>query len=169
MVSLYDKSQRMMYDKQQTVLTPNTLFGVSPNFRSFAEKHLSYTIFDERKIFCPFCLGQYQINAFLISTKKGTINKLLGLCPDCKNEMQLKTLDSLVKMTMKEFARWCFEYRLSGFWGKVTRGFSGSEGDVYFKEFNRRLKHFENYEDFWLTYKNLKGYDDKDNNGENEE
>lgn len=170
MVSLYDKSQKMMYDKQQTVLTPKDLLPISPNFKSFAEKYLSYTIFDERKVFCPFCLGQYQINAFLIQTKKGTINKLLGLCPDCKNEMHLKTLDKLVKMSMQEFARWVFDYRLSGFWSKVTRGETNRElSDKYFKEFNQRLRNFENYQDFWDYYKLLKGTDEKEEKGEIEE
>jgi DNA-directed RNA polymerase subunit RPC12/RpoP len=40
--------------------------------------------------------------------------------------------------------------------------------ETFIKEFNQWLKCFENYEDFWLTYKLLKGVD-SDYKEENEE
>jgi hypothetical protein len=156
----------MRYDKMQTQFCNGTIIS-NKNF--YAEKQESYTIFDKRLVLCPFCLVQNEINKFLIMNKKETINKLLGKCPNCKNEMQLRTLDNIVKMTMKELALWVFNYRLTGFWNKVMRGeIRGSElAEKYFKEYCNNLYHMiddngDNSQVFWDYYKNLKGESDKE-------
>lgn len=162
MTDSYYIAQKMKWDKNQSVLTGT---GIMSNDKAYAQSKNSYTIFDKRVVFCPFCLHNFEINKFLIENKsKGSINKLFGKCPNCNNDMMLKTLDDLNKMTIKEFAKWCFNYRLNGFWGKVTRNESkGSElGDKYFHEWNSKLKMLSDNEGsdsivFWDTYKALRG------------
>jgi hypothetical protein len=60
--------------------------------------------------------------------------------------MMLRTL--VKEMNVEDFARWVFEYRLSGFWEKVFPNF---------ETWNKKLKDLGiNYE-FWENYKRLKG------------
>lgn len=159
-------SEKMRYDKRQTILTSN---GIAENPFYLAEKKKSYTVFDTRLVLCPFCLKSNEINMFLIMTKKGEIHKLLGKCPNCSNEMQLNTLDELTVMSIKDLAYWVFQYRLSGFWGKVTRNEpKGSTlGEMYFKEFCDNLYRLtddkgEGGKEFWDYYRSFKGEGEKD-------
>lgn len=131
----------MRYDKQQSILSGT---GIKPNPHNYAKIKITYSILDERKVFCPFCLINLPLNNFLITVKKG-IHQSLGKCPNCENEILLKTLDNLNVMTMKEFAKFIFDYRLNGFWDKAP-----------FEQFKSRLKEFEDYQDFWDEYKRLK-------------
>jgi len=174
----YTISEKMRYDKRQTLLTEN---GITGNDKSYAVRSNSYTIFDCRKVLCPFCLSYNQINKFLImntgKSTKNTINKLLGKCPNCQNSLQLITLDSLSSMSVHDFAFWVYEYRLNGFWSKVVRGHikGSSEAEKYFKEWSKKANllsdSVHDKMNFWDWYKIFKGdYDsNKDNdNGENE-
>ena len=97
---------------------------------------------------CPFCLHIGKIGEFLISTKKG-YHKSLGLCPECKNKMQLRSLTA--EWTPEQYAEWCFSYSLSGFWQKVP-----------FKKWSDRLYKIGWSYAFWNKYKQLKGESTED-------
>jgi len=137
----YNREQRAKDDKQQTMLNPK-----SPSFiQSKKKPEIQITETYTGTYMCPFCLHQDKINAYLISTKKG-YHKGLGHCPECNNQMQIKTL--VADMTPEQFANFAFEYSMQGYWSKVK-----------FKEFNDRLYKIGWAERFWIEYKKLKGED----------
>ena len=89
-----DKNQSRLDFAQQTGLKP-----VQPKVTvNVTEKYTE-------EYSCPFCLHMDKINAFLISRKTG-YDKRLGLCPECKNQMMLKTLTA--KMTPEDYAQFMF-------------------------------------------------------------
>lgn len=135
----YNEIEKLRYDKQQTVLSGN---GCKSNPHKYAE--LQDTANIDTIVMCPFCLSQYPLYRF---EKYGNLRK----CLTCKNEMMLRTLTRT--MNIEEFARWVFEYRLSGFWNKVYPSF---------KEWNKRLKELGLYYEFWENYKRLKGNSQND-------
>jgi len=98
---------------------------------------------------CPFCLHSDPINKFLISTPKG-YDKRLGLCPECKNKMMIKTLTS--NWTPEQFADFVADYARQGFWQKCK-----------FQVFNQRLRAIGWSYRFWKRYKELKGDSDTEN------
>ena len=104
-------------------------------------KTVSYAI--ANIVSCPFCLHTGKISEFLISTKKG-YHKGLGLCPECKNKMQLRSLTA--EWTPEQYAEWCFRYSMDGFWQKVP-----------FKKWSDRLHKISWSYRFWAKYKQLKG------------
>src|SRR5208282_1990417 len=55
---------------------------------------------------CPFCLENS--NKYIIE------NKGLIKCPNCSNLMKMKTLLFIKDCSNEEYARWVYEYRLSG-------------------------------------------------------
>ena len=93
-------------------------------------------------VMCPFCFHIAKIQMFLKSTKKG-YHKGLGLCRECQQQMQLKTLAS--EMTPEQFAEWVVEYPAWAFWQKCK-----------FKKFNERLKKIGWSYRFWGKYRELK-------------
>jgi len=97
---------------------------------------------------CPFCLHIGKIGSFLISTKKG-YHKSLGKCPECKNQMQLRSLTA--EWTPEQYAEWCYDYAKSGFWQKTP-----------FKKWSDRLYKIGWSYRFWQKYKQLKGESAKD-------
>jgi transcription elongation factor Elf1 len=139
--SKYKREQAAIDDKQQATLNPK-----SPTF--IAEKQDQKTTIVQAhsgKYYCPFCFHKDDIGIYLISTKKG-FHKSLGKCPECGNEMQIKTLTA--DMSIEQYAEFVFGYSKSGFWQKIN-----------FKKFNERLKAIGWSERFWLKYKQLKGDD----------
>lgn len=93
-------------------------------------------------VMCPFCLHRAKISMFLKPTKKG-FHKGLGLCRECQQQMQLKTLAS--EMTPEQFAEWVVEYPAGYFWKKC-----------HFDIFNKRLKKIGWSYRFWGRYRELK-------------
>jgi hypothetical protein len=162
------------YDKQQTILAEN---GCLPNPHDYAHVKKSYTYNDYRIVLCPFCLSYNQINKFLIKNKNEvTINKLIGICPNCQNTLQLNTLDELVDMTVRDFAWWVYKYHF-GFWVKVVRNEpKGSViGEQYFKDWCKKANQLSENEynkdikGFWDYYKMFKGeYLEENKKGDNE-
>lgn len=137
----YNREQAAKDDKQQMMLNPK-----SPSFiQSKKKPEIQVTEIYTGTYMCPFCLHQDRIGAYLISTKKG-YHKGLGHCPECNNQMQIKTLTA--DMTSEQFANFAFEYSTQGYWSKVK-----------FKEFNDRLYKIGWLEQFWAEYKKLKGED----------
>lgn len=140
----WNRTMEMLEDKEQTQLS---LYGCKPNESLLAKKKVKAEYW--KKYICPFCLEENSFYKF---------KKIHGFykCPKCNIEM---TLRSLVKtMSVEEFAKWVFEYRLSGFWKKVNAYMN--DRDKAFREWNNKLyEHGISFE-FWETYKRLKGVSD---------
>jgi transcription elongation factor Elf1 len=137
--SKYKREQTAKEDLKQSILNPENLEKVDLRKKTVVTVTTMYTGLYR----CPFCLHEGLIKHFLISTKKG-YHMGLGKCPECGNQMQLKTLTS--KMTPEQFAEFAYGYRLSGYWSKVK-----------FSVFNQRLKELGINFRFWKRYKELKG------------
>jgi hypothetical protein len=87
---------------------------------------------------CPFCLEES--NKFSIESH-GLIK-----CPNCKVEMKIKTLLFVKECSNIDYARWVFEYRLSGFFSKIN-----------FEKWNKKMKDLGISYEFWNEYKKLRG------------
>lgn len=142
----YKVAEKMRYDKEQTQLTKN---GCESNNREYAEKQY-HNDNPEKIVLCPFCLTQNQILRFV--KKRGLLK-----CPICENEMMLISL--IKKMDIEEFAKWVFNYRLSGFWQKVYPNA---------KEWFKKLYELGISKEFWDVYNRLKG-ESKAKSGFNED
>jgi hypothetical protein len=92
---------------------------------------------------CPFCLETS--NKFIIE------NKGLIKCPNCSNLMKLKTLLFVKDCSNEEYAKWVFNYRLSGFFKKIN-----------FEKWISKMKELGMSYEFWEEYKKLKGDNEKE-------
>jgi transcription elongation factor Elf1 len=137
--SKYKREQQVKDDLKQSILNPENLEKTELRKKVTVTVAAIYTGLYR----CPFCLHEARINSFLISTGKG-YHRGLGKCPECGNQMQLKTLTS--KMTPEQFAEFAYGYRTAGYWQKVK-----------FNTFNQRLKELGINFRFWKRYKELKG------------
>lgn len=97
----------------------------------------------EGYLFCPFCLYRAKVSKFLVSTKKG-ISHSMAKCPSCNNGMRMRSLT--MKSSIEGYAKWVFDYSLSGFWQKCP-----------YKKWSERLKALGWSRRFWDEYKKLKG------------
>ena len=91
---------------------------------------------------CPFCLEKS--NKYIIR------NKALIECPNCLISFKLKTLLFIQDCTNQEYAKWVFDYRLSGFFFKLK------SGNNSFEKWNLQMKKLGISFDFWEKYKELK-------------
>jgi transposase-like protein len=91
------------------------------------------------KVLCPFCLNVNTLDKF-------QKDRAWYKCPDCNQLLTVKTCVSIIKMNPKQFAKWVFEYRLSGFFGKID-----------FKKWNTKLWELGVSKEFWEEYKLLRG------------
>lgn len=135
----YVREEKAKDDKCQTTLNFN-----SPSL--IQSKKTLEVIMTERytgEYRCPFCLGLNKIGFYLISTKKG-YHKGLGHCPECGNQMKLKSLTA--EWTPEQFADFAYEYSCQGYWQKVP-----------FAKFAHRLDNIGWAQRFWTRYKELKG------------
>jgi len=130
---------KLKLDKLQTKLTAK---GCEPNILKTA----TIPFLQQKFYICPFCLNRNEPKNFIILLPKGKIRKGLGKCPFCSNQIQWQTLMKIREMTIQEFAYWCFEYSLNGFWEKVN-----------YKSFNQNLNAMNLSQKFWNYYKELKG------------
>lgn len=147
------KEEISLYDKLQTRLSEN---GIIPNNFKFA----TVTLQDKTKgkmLMCPFCLIPHFLTEY-------TYNKGFYECKSCKNRITDKTLLKMYsffteneKIQTEEYARWVFDYRMNGFFQKIT-----------FKDFNERLKELNISYEFWDFYKKLKGEYKQDKENEDE-
>ena len=135
----YKARWKAFYDKKQTILDPANRMPIR-----FRRSKLS--IEDALKtdvVTCPFCLYIGRLWEFQYMLPTGKMSKM-ARCPDCHNRMQLRTLTQ--DMTVEQYAKWCFEYALSGFWDKVP-----------FQKFRNRLYKLRIANRFWNEYSRLKG------------
>lgn len=140
----YKISEKMKEDKEQWILNPDMSITVNPS--KYAKKS---DIADYDKIvLCPFCLNETKL--FRFKRKHGFCE-----CPNCLNLMTVKTL--IVSMTTEEFAKWVFDYRLSGFWKKIYPDF---------ETWKKRLKELGISYEFWENYKRLRGDNIKEDESE---
>jgi hypothetical protein len=89
---------------------------------------------------CPFCLEKS--NKYIIE------NKGLVKCPNCLVNMKVKTILFVQDCSNQEYAKWVYEYRLSGFFKKIN-----------FEKWSKKLKELGIVYEFWEEYKRLKGED----------
>lgn len=133
----YLRQQTTRTDKNQARFTTEGTCLLPPSPLPLHTLNLNLTVT------CPFCLHQAKLRQFLISTKKG-ISTARALCRNCNNTMNMNSLTN--EMTIEEYARWCFNYSLSGFWQKVP-----------FTRWSTRLREFGWAREFWDNYKRFKG------------
>ena len=105
-----------------------------------------------KKVTCPFCLAWAGLGKFLISTKKG-YNQGQGHCPECNQNMKLKTLFGLGKWPPEQYAQFVVEYPPGGFFDRIHKG-------VGFETWNQRLKIMKWSVPFWQEYRRLKPKED---------
>jgi len=87
---------------------------------------------------CPFCLETS--NKFTIESHG------LVRCNNCSVDMKVKTLLFVKDCSNEDYAKWVFNYRLSGFFHKVN-----------FEKWNQKMKDLGISFEFWDEYKKLKG------------
>lgn len=134
----YRRSQCAKYDKQQTVLTDT---GIKQNPFIYAETPINEQL-RGKVVFCPFCLYQNKFEHYEI------IDKRLVKCPNCNTRINGKTLIFLTNASIEDFAKWVYNYRLSGFFQKID-----------FAKWRERLKILGMSKIFWGEYNKLKGID----------
>jgi transcription elongation factor Elf1 len=135
----WNRQQSAREDKQQRKLDftqPNLVEYKKPITVSVVEMYTG-------EYSCPFCLHSDKIGNFLISTKKG-YHKGLGKCPECGNQMQIKSLTS--DWTPEQYAEFMYEYSGQGGWQKVK-----------FQVWSYRLNKIGWSQRFWNRYRELKG------------
>jgi hypothetical protein len=91
---------------------------------------------------CPFCL--IESNNFTIE------NKGLIICQNCLIGMRLKTLLFIKDCSNIDYAKWVFEYRLSGFFAKLK------SGNNSFEKWNKKMQDLGISYEFWDKYNSLK-------------
>jgi hypothetical protein len=138
----YKEVLKLEYDKRQMQFAIDGTLII--NKRIINEKTPILALINEAKYWiCPFCLETS--NKFIIE------NKGLIKCPNCLINMKIKTLLFVKDCTNQEYAKWVYEYRLSGFFTKLK------SGNNSFEKWNKKMQELGiNYE-FWEEYKKLKG------------
>jgi uncharacterized CHY-type Zn-finger protein len=135
----YEQQIRTQEDKYQTVFQNGQIIQ-NKSFLIINNPTIDFT----KKVLCPFCLNVNTLDKF----KK---DRAWYICPNCKQLLTVKTCVSIMKMNPKQFALWVFNYRLSGFFGKIK-----------FKEWTQKLYELGVSQEFWEEYKSLRGDITKD-------
>lgn len=133
---------QLEYDKKQTQFTLDGTLIINKKLPD-EQTPLPALINESHKWICPFCLNES--NKFIIE------NKGLIKCPNCSNLMKIKTLLFIKDCSNEEYARWVFDYRLSGFFKKIN-----------FEQWINQLKTLGMSYEFWGKYKQLKGEYEKE-------
>lgn len=135
----YIREENALRDKSQLRLDTLT-FMDSPLAQQQIELNSS------QNVMCCFCLYQDTLRKFLIPSKSG-FHKGLGLCPQCKQKSQLRTLVNMPNMSAKKYAEFVYNYVSSGFWQKC-------DFHVWARRLNLNI-HLSC--EFWNRYNELKG------------
>lgn len=134
--------EELRLDKNQTLFSDD--LNIKKN--DFRNAQLKEHLNPDNNVMCPFCLYVAKAIKFYQFLTKQKLDKRFGKCPDCGTLATWKSLYTIIKMKPEEFAKWVYEYRLSGFWKKCT-----------FEKFKTRLYHTGLSFEFWEEYKKLKG------------
>jgi hypothetical protein len=137
----YKAAEEAKHDKNQLMFSSLGSLKPNPNIVVIAHETLLPL---EKDVSCPFCLGLSEFRKFLISNKQG-ISRKLGKCPLCSCGMELDSLVKMSKFEAKGYAKWVFNYK--GFFKKVPS----------FNTWKGRLQLMGWTQQFWDTYKQLKG------------
>lgn len=133
----YKDIQKLEYDKKQMQFSiDGSLIINSKVIDECTPIHI--LINKDNYYLCPFCLENH--NNFSVESHG------LVKCSKCNNQMKPKTLIFVTHCTNEEFAKWVFEYRLSGFFKKIN-----------FVQWNKKLKELGIAKEFWDEYKKFKG------------
>ena len=133
---------QLEYDKKQMQFATDGTLII--NQRLINEQTPLIALINEKNFWiCPFCLETS--NKFIIK------NKGLIECSNCLIDMRIKTLLFVKDCTNQEYAKWVFDYRLSGFFTKLK------SGNNSFEKWNQKLKDLGISYEFWKEYKKLKG------------
>ena len=124
----YKEQIQLRYDKKQVKFNKNGTLTKNEVLKNLSEIYL-----------CPFCLYKGKFGEFLSSNRINIV-----ICPECENNMMIETLVN--EMSIEQFARWVFDYALTGFWEKCK-----------YEIFNKRLYKMGLSRRFWDEYKRLKG------------
>lgn len=130
----YEQLWNSETDKQQTIFVNGQ---IQKNNRKYIIEKPKIDF--NTKVLCPFCLTDNTLDKF-------AKDRAWYKCPNCNNLLTLKTCVNIIKMNPKQFAKWVFEYRLSGFFSKIK-----------FKEWNQKLWELGVSQEFWEEYKLLRG------------
>lgn len=146
----YKEVLELEYDKKQMQFAIDGTLII--NKKIIDENIPLIVLINEKKFYiCPFCLETS--NKYMIK------NKGLLSCPNCLIDMKLKTLLFIQNCTNEEYAKWVFDYRLSGFFTKLK------SGNNSFEKWNKKMKELGISYEFWEEYKKLKGdYSEQNNN-----
>lgn len=140
----YDKAQYQFALDGTLIINQNNIDDNTPLI----------ALINENKFYiCPFCLEKS--NKYLIE------NKGLIKCPNCLVCMKLKTLLFIQDCTNEDYAKWVFEYRLSGFFSKLK------SGENSFEKWNQKMKELGIAYEFWNKYMELKGEYEKEDSPDN--
>jgi hypothetical protein len=135
----YARGLQAKRDAHQTVFGGDGAIHQKPQMTS----KQAYVDFS-RVVFCPFCLHEDGLQAFLVSTKEG-ISQSKAQCPECMNGMMMNSLVHV--WTPEEYAQWVFAYARRGFWQQKCK----------FEQWKKRLQEKGWAKLFWDRYKELKG------------
>jgi transposase-like protein len=130
----YEQLWNSETDKQQTKFV-NGQIETNKSRVMIEKSKIDFSV----KVLCPFCLNVNTLDKF----KK---DRAWYKCPKCNSLLIAKTCVSIIKMNPKQFAKWVFEYRLSGFFSKIK-----------FKEWTQKLYELGVSQEFWEEYKLLRG------------
>jgi len=132
--SKYKIKMEKLSDNCQTQFTE---IGIKQNDSPLAR---ITTVNYAQKVFCPFCLHRDSLRHFVV-------NKRLGNCPECENNMLITTLLRMLKWNPKDYAKFVYEYPFALFWSKCSNKF---------EIWKKRLYNLNMSYEFWETYKYLK-------------
>jgi len=147
--SKYKIKMEMLSDNCQTQFTE---IGIKQNDSPLAR---ITTVNYAQKVFCPFCLHKDSLRNFVV-------NKRLGNCPECENNMLITTLLRMLKWTPKEYAIFVYEYPFALFWSKCSNVYEypfalfWSKCSNKFELWKNRLHNLNMSYEFWEIYKYLK-------------
>jgi hypothetical protein len=136
----YQREEKARYDKEQFSFSKDG--SISPNLRNYA--YVSASFDSEQLLICPFCLKPKELKEFVFKES----NRFMAKCPNCKQQVQFKTLINMLKWTGKEFADFVFPYSKMGFWKKVY---------PCFHDWKQKLIFLGMSTSFWERYKELRG------------
>jgi hypothetical protein len=128
---------QLEYDKHQMQFAIDGSLIINQKIMN-EETPINALINDSNFWICPFCLETS--NKFTVESHG------LVKCNNCSVEMKVKTLLFVKECSNQDYARWVFEYRLSGFFKKIN-----------FEKWNKKMKELGISYEFWEEYKKLRG------------